>query len=225
MVTMRSVVVLAIAVLACGSAASAQTPSAPPAAAPDADRGYVEGVFQSAFGNVTSQSYGAEFGVTVRPGLQVYGEVGKVGNVATAEIGTAAQTIAGFLSQTNANVGYSVKQPVTFLVGGVKFIIPTDGKLRPYVMGGVGMANVTQDVAFTVGGADVTSVLPTQYGVQLGTDLSGSYTKAMISAGAGVMWPAWQRLVVDVQYRYGRILAEDVGISVNRLGVGIGVRF
>ena len=51
----------------------------------DADHGYVEGVIQSAFGNVTSQSYGAEVGFTVRPNLQVFGEVGRVRDVATAE--------------------------------------------------------------------------------------------------------------------------------------------
>ena len=85
--------------------------------------------------------------------------------------------------------------------------------------------NVRQDGTSTVGGADGTATLPTQYGVQLGTDLSGSYTKLMISAGAGVMWPAWERLVVDIQYRYGHILAEDVGINVNRAGVAVGFRF
>ena len=46
---------------------------------------------QSAFGNVTSQSYGGEVGVTVRPKLQVFVEGGMVRDVATAEIGTAAQ--------------------------------------------------------------------------------------------------------------------------------------
>jgi opacity protein-like surface antigen len=216
---MRSCVALAVLVLACGSAVSAQ-PSVP-----ETDRGYVEGVFQSAFGNVTSQSYGGEFGVSVRPGMQVYAEVGRIGNVATPEIGAAAQTMAGFLSQTQSNVAYSVKQPVTFVVAGIKFIVPTSGNLRPYVMAGAGMANVKQDVTFTIGGTDVTATLPAQYGVQLGTDLSGSYTKATISFGAGVMWPAWERLVVDIQYRYGRILAEDVGINTNRAGVAVGVRF
>ena len=217
---MRSCVALAMLVLAGGSTASAQTPSAP-----DTDRGYVEGVFQSAFGNVTSQSYGGEFVVSVRPGMQVYAEGGRVGNVATPEMSAAAQTIAGFLSQTQSNVAYSVKQPVTFVLAGVKFVVPTSGSLRPYLMGGAGMANVKQDASFTVGGTDVTTTLPAQYGVQLGTDLSGSYTRAMISVGAGVMWPAWEHLVVDIQYRYGRILAEDAGINVNRAGVAVGVRF
>ena len=217
---MRSFVALAIGMLALSGVANAQTsPTA------DADHGYVEGVLQSAFGNVTSQSFGAEVGVTVMPNLQVFGEFGKVRDVATTGIGSAAQLIAGFLSQTQTGVSFSVKEPVTFAVGGVKYTIPTAGAIHPYVLGGAGMATVTQNVAFTVGGTDVTSALASTYGVQLGTDLSGSFTKPMIVVGGGVMWPAWQRLVVDVQFRFGRILAEDGGINVSRAGLGVGVRF
>ena len=218
---MRVFVAVVMGTLALSGVARAQAP----ATAPDADRGYVEAVIQSAFGNVTSQSYGAEGGITVRPNIQVFVEAGMVRDVATSSIGTAAQIIAGFLSQTQANVAFRVKEPVTFGVAGIKFVVPTAGKLRPYVLAGAGMASVTQDVAFTVGGSDVTSSLATQYGVQLGTDLSGSFTKPMIVAGAGAMWPAWQRLVVDLQFRFGRILAEDGGINVSRAGIGVGVRF
>jgi hypothetical protein len=63
------------------------------------------------------------------------------------------------------------------------------------------------------------------YGVVLGADLSGSYTKPMATVGLGVMWPAWQRLVLDFQYRYGRIFADGQGINVSRAGLGFGVRF
>jgi opacity protein-like surface antigen len=218
---MRVCVAAAIMALALGGgAASAQ--SIP---APGADRGYAEAVLQSAFGNVTSQSYGAEGGFTVRPNLQVFFEGGMVRNIATDEISAAAQTIAGFLSQTQSNVGFTVRQPVGFFAGGVKLLFPTSSSLRPYVLGGGGVANVKQDVTFTIAGNDVTSVLPTQYGTTLGTDLSGSFTKPMIEFGAGLMWPAWQQLVIDVQFRYGHIFADDAGINVSRAGVGIGVRF
>ena len=212
---MRSVVALVLAMVAFGSAAAAQ----------DADRGYVEGVLQSAFGNVTSQSYGAEAGVTIKPRLQVFVEVGMVRDVATPGIGTSAQLIAGYLSQTQANVTFRVKQPVTFGAAGLKYVVPTSGSIRPYVLAGAGLASVKQDVTFAVGGSDITSSLASTYGVQLGSDLSGSFTKPMIVAGAGAMWPAWQRLVVDVQYRFGRILAEDEGINVSRAGIGVGFRF
>jgi opacity protein-like surface antigen len=217
---MRFMAVLAIASLACVRAASAQT--APVAAEPD--HGYVEGVVQSAFGNVTSQSYGVELGVSLMPNVQVFGEGGMIRDVATAEIGTAAQAIAGFLSQTQTSVQFHVKQPVTFGVAGLKYVVPTAGSLRPYVMGGGGIAQVKQDVTFTVGGSDVTQNLASQFGVQLGTDLSGTFTKPMIVAGAGLMWPAWQRLVIDVQY-YNHIFAEGSAITVNRAGVGVGIRF
>lgn len=216
---MRLLAACAMAVLTTASAVSAQTP------APNSDRGYIEGVVQSAFGNVTSQSYGAEGGVTVTPNLQVFGEAGMVRDVATSQIGAAAQLIAGFLSQTQANVQFRVKQPVTFAAAGLKYVVPTASSLRPYVMGGGGIAQVKQDVSFIVGGSDVTTNLASQFGVQLGTDLSGSFTSPMAVAGAGVMWPAWQRLVVDLQYRYGRIFAEDAGITVNRAGIGVGIRF
>jgi hypothetical protein len=205
--------------LALATVASAQTP----ASASDADHGYVEGVIQSAFGNVTSQSFGIELGFTLRPNIQVFGEVGKVRDAATSSIGAAAQIIAGALSQTQANVAFQVKEPVTFGVAGLKFIVPTAGALRPYVLAGGGVASVTQDVAFTVGGTDVTSNIGS-LGVTLGTDLSGTFAKPMIVVGAGAMWP-WQRLVVDFQYRFGRIFAEDEGINVSRAGIGVGVRF
>jgi len=35
----------------------------------------------------------------------------------------------------------------------------------------------------------------------------------------------WQRLIADLQYRFGRIFEETTPINVNRVGLGIGVRF
>jgi opacity protein-like surface antigen len=202
--------------LALGGVAHAQS-SAP-------SKGYVEAVAQSAFGNVTSQSFGGEFGVTVLPSVQLFLDVGQVHNVATAEISTAAVTIAGYLSQAQTNVDYRIKQPVTFGLAGVKLNVPVTGKLQPYVMAGGGVAKVKQDVAFSVGGTDVTGNL-TPYGVVLGADLSGTFSKPMATLGIGVMWPAWQRLVLDFQYRYGRIFADGQAINVSRAGLGFGVRF
>jgi opacity protein-like surface antigen len=89
---------------------------------------------------------------------------------------------------------------------------------------GGGVARVKQDATFSVGGTDVTDNLQ-QYFVVLGTDLSGTVTKPMFSLGIGVAWPAWKQLLLDFQYRYGRICVEDQGISINRIGLGLGFRF
>jgi len=217
---MRSFLALLVGVVTLGGVAQAQTG----AVSDPASRGYVEGVAQSAFGNVTSQSFGGEVGITILPSVSVFLEAGRVNDVTTAQLGAAAQTIGGALALTQATAAYHVKEPTTFGVLGAKYVVPTTGKLRPYVMAGGGIAHVSQNATFLVGGTDVTSTLAT-YGVTLGSDLSGSFTKPMMVVGGGAMYPAWQSLVIDIQYRYGRVFADGGGINVSRIGVGVGVRF
>ena len=89
---------------------------------------------------------------------------------------------------------------------------------------GFGLARVTSDVTFTLGGTEAPANTLAPF-VTLGSDLSGTSTRPMLTLGAGATWPAWQSLIVDFQYRWGRIFAEDAGITTNRAGVGVGVRF
>ena len=187
-------------------------------------RGYVEAVAQSAFGNVTSQSFGGEAGITISPGIQIFVEGGQVRDASTTDLGGSAQVIAGFLSKTQSGVSFQVKEPITFGAGGIRYIFPVTSVLQPYVLGGGGAARIKKDAKFLVSGSDITSNLD-QFGVVLGTDLSGSETKPLLTLGGGVAWPLWQRLVVDFQYRYSRVFATGQGINVNRAGVGLGVRF
>lgn len=218
---MRIVIIAAAVLLTGASITFAQTPTA----TPPTTKGYAEVVAQSAFGNVTSQSYGGEIGVTVAPRIQVFIDAGQVRDAAPSSLGTGAQLVAGFLSQTQNAVAFRAKQPVTFGVAGVRYGVPlATTALEPYVIGGAGVARVKRDVSFSVAGNDVTSTID-QFGVVLGTDLSGSETKPMLSIGGGIAWPAWQHLVVDFQYRYGRIFTASQGVNVNRAGVGVGVRF
>jgi opacity protein-like surface antigen len=227
---MRSPFAFVVAAALLGQSAYAQ---AQPGAGATPDKGYLEAVAQSAFGNVTSQSYGVEGGVTVWANLQIFVEAGRTSNVATPDLGSSAQQIATYLSGVqSASVSVTVKEPVAFGAAGVRLRFPVGSKATPYVMGGIGFAKVTKDVHFLLGGTDATNNLA-QYGVTLGSDLTGSYTKPMLVVGGGVAWAAWQRLVIDVQYRYGRIFPEDQtpssaatqGINVNRVGAGIGVAF
>jgi opacity protein-like surface antigen len=222
----RIAAALAAIVLTIGHRAHAQTRSSTP---DPEDRGYVEALAHSAFGNVTSQSYGVEAGGTVWRSaqghdLQIFGEFGNVRDVTTPEISAAAQLVAGALSQVQSSaVTYSVKQPVTFFGGGLRYLVKLpQAPVRPYVVGGFGLAQVKNDVVFQLGGVDATTAL-SQF-VTIGTDLSGSETKSMLTLGGGVVWPAWERLIVDFRYRYGRIFT-DTPITVSRAGIGIGVRF
>jgi opacity protein-like surface antigen len=197
-----------------GVTAIAQTTASSPG------RGYAEAVAQSAFGNVTSQSYGAEVGVTVAPAIQVFLEGGRVRNAAPIDLASGAAVIAGVLQAQ-----FTAKEPITFGIAGVRYLIATPGPIEPYVLAGVGIARVKKDVAFSVSGSDVTAILQQPpYNTVLGSDLSGSESKAMLALGGGVVWPVWQHLAVDLQYRFGRVFA-DPRVNVNRAGVGIGVRF
>lgn len=211
--------IVAAAILMLGGVAHAQTPSSG-----DPSHGYVEANIQSSFGNVTSQSFGAEIGIAVYGPLQVFAEFGRARDVAAPEIGAEAQQIAGALSQTRAGVSFQVRQPATFGLAGVRYAYQAEPRIIPYVLGGFGAAQVKQEVSFAINGSDVTSTLA-QYGVVLGSRLTGSETKPMLVLGGGVQVPLWQRLVIDLQYRYGRIFTPDIATNVNRAGIGVGVRF
>jgi opacity protein-like surface antigen len=217
---MRSFVLLMVGTLVLSSAAQAQSAATPA----KESKGYVEGVAQSAFGNVTSQSFGLELGFTVASPFQIFVDAGYVRDAAPSDLGISATVIASFLSQTQSNVAFRGKEPITFGVAGVRYTVAVSPKVQPYVLVGGGVAQVKKDVSFTINGTDVTSTLA-QYGVVLGGDLSGDETKPMVSVGAGVVWPVWQNLIVDFQYRWGRVFTSDQGLNINRAGIGIGVQF
>lgn len=213
-VRIRISVTAVLASLAAGGVAHAQ---AGPASGPT--KGYVEAVAQSAFGNVTSQSFGGELGVTVRPQIQVFAEGGVVRDASPASLGTRAQSVAVGIAAVAGSADFHVKQPVTFGIGGLKYIIPTASRVQPYVLAGGGAARVKRDVTFSTPAGSVTQF------ATIGTDLSGSETKGMASIGAGVAVPVWNALVVDLQYRYGRVFTSGEGLNINRAGVGVGIRF
>jgi opacity protein-like surface antigen len=210
--------ILANAVLvwmALAGAASAQTPLTL------ADEtGYVEFFAQSSFSNVTSQAYGGEAGYVLNPAVQIFGEFVWVRNTAPDSLSANAQTIAAGISAAAGNASYQVRQPATFGVGGVKYVVPTEqSRVRPYVLAGLGVAAVKRDVTFSTTAGDVSQF------ATIGTDLSGTETKAMVSFGGGVGVPVGRMMIIDVQYRYGHVFTSDEGLNINRLGVGLGVRF
>jgi opacity protein-like surface antigen len=211
---MRRLVFAVLVWTALGGVAFAQSPTA----ADDA-KGYVEFVAQSAFGNVTSQSFGGEIGFAVKRGLQVFVEGGYIRDTTPASLSTAAQSIAAGISAQAGGGGYSVKQPVTFGVGGLKYLFPVDqSTFAPYVMAGGGAARVEKNVSFSVATGQVADY------VTLGSDLAGTETKGMISLGIGVDWAIGKAFMIDLNYRYGRVFTSE-GLNINRVGAGVGVRF
>lgn len=211
---MKLIVAGLAATLALSGVAHAQS------AAPS--KGYIEGIAQSAFGNVTSQSFGVEGGVSMTDTVQIFAEAGMIRDTAPDTIGPAAQKIAVALGSGSA---YSVAQPIGFGLIGLRYNIPMEGRaLHPYISVGGGLASVKRDVAFTVNGTDVTDTLDT-YGVVLGSDLAGTQRKLMISGGVGLVYNITRTILFDANYRFGRIQTDGTSTNVNRVGGGIGFRF
>ena len=222
---MRTFLLLMSGAIVLSGVADAQTRTAAAPPSPAVEKGYVEGVAQSAFGNVTTQSYGVEVGATVRHDLQVFAEFGRIKDVADTTFTGGAGAIANALAQLQpAAVGFSARRPVIFVAGGVKYRPPTTLKVQPYVLGGFGFATVKNDVAFTLAGSETSASALAQY-VTFGSDLSGQSTKPLLTLGAGVTWPIWQALLLDFQYRFGRIFTDEQATTTNRAGIGFGVRF
>ena len=227
------VATVVVVTLACalGMTAKATAQTEPSRSVSDYQLGYAQGLVQSSFGTVTSQSFGGEIGFNVGRSLRVFVEAGRARDAARPTLGPSAQIIASYLAQTQTGaVSFSVKQPVAFGLGGIRYVFPYDEDFEPYVMGGLGVARDTRAVRFSIAGTDVTDAIG-QHGVVLGTDLSGSSMNVMVSLGGGLVWNAFSPLFVDLHYRYGRILSDGAtgvdgaGINLNRAGIGVGMRF
>ena len=214
-----------------GGVAHAQTPapasSAPATQAAPAGRTdrYVEGFGGWTFGEKGSQFFGGEFGFPWKPNIHIFVEAGRVNNAGGSAIREAADRLEQGLAQITSGATVDAEQPTFFVGGGLRYSVPIQGsRAQPFVLGGAGVSNVKHDVTVMVNGQDVTSSLE-QIGVALGTDLSGSFTKAHIVLGGGLAISINPKTFFEISYRMLHIFAEDSAITVNRAGLGLGVRF
>ena len=185
---------------------------------------YVEVNFGPTLGHKSDTFVGGEAGYHVTPALDVILEASHMGNVATTDLDDRAAIIANFLGGTA-----STSFKVTMGAVGLRYNFDlTSPRVRPYVLAGVGIANVKTEVAFAVNGATID---PVSRGVQLGGDLSGSHNKTILVFGFGVNVPFKTRYFADLGYRYGQILAKtdnfetDKSIPTQRVVLGAGIRF
>jgi opacity protein-like surface antigen len=207
------------------TACGAGTAHAQTAGTTGPDRGYAELTVGATLGHKSDSSIGGEAGYTLSDTWQLFLEGGRMGNVATADVDARAALIGSAIGATVSTV-----QRAAYFDIGAKYRLYEYGRWRPYALLGVGATGVKTTVNFNIGGDDVTGRLD-QYGVQLGRDLSGAVTKGFLTIGAGANATFGRRYLLDLSYRYGRILSKksaivnDVGINTQRLQAGVGIRF
>jgi opacity protein-like surface antigen len=184
---------------------------------------YVEVNGGPTLGHKSDKFFGGEAGFRIAGDLDVFVEAAHMGNVATTDLDNRATIIANFLGGT-ATTAFVVNHAA----GGVRYNFTVSPRVKPYVLAGVGFAQVKTEVEFAVGG---TAVDPATRGVQLGGDLSGTHNKTILVFGFGAHVPFKSQFFADLGYRYGQILAKtdnfetDTAIPTQRVVLGVGMRF
>jgi hypothetical protein len=164
---------------------------------------------------------GGELAFRMTERIDVFGEGIGLQDLVTKPRRDLATQVGSYLasSQGRAASG-SIKVPAFYAGGGLRIRLTTASGVYPYVSGGAGMARLTLTPMFVLGGADVTASLA-QYGVTLGSDLTGTQVKPAVTAGLGVraVHPRWY---IDGGLR---LLTVFIDQRVNFVGVGAGVGF
>jgi opacity protein-like surface antigen len=177
-------------------------------------------------GHKSDTFLGGEAGLRLVAGLDIFVEGGHMGNVGTSQLDSAAAKIADYLGAT-----VSTAKKVNYVDGGIRYHVHAIPVVHPYVLVGVGLADVKTEATFAVGGTTLTSADLANRGVQLGGDLSGSSRKTLVVGGVGVNVPFLKHLFVDIGYRYGRVFPKtgevetDTSLNTQRVVVGIGITF
>lgn len=198
--------------------ASAQTPAPAPGRLSIGIEGGAEAVEH------VGGAGGVRLGLALSSRVEVFGEALYLQDVVTRRRVESAKDVAGYLAQSQGQTASATLTAPAWTFGaGVRLFLTGPHGLRPYVVGQAGVARVTLQPAFTLAGADVTSNLG-QYGVTLGSDLTGSISKPTYGGGFGVVAGrgAW---TLDLALRVLSIQFDGQPANASTFVVGIGRKF
>jgi opacity protein-like surface antigen len=188
-----------------------------------ASRGYAEFDVAATLGHKSDTAIGGEAGFQIRPNLDVFFEGGHIGNAASSNLDAGANLIAN-------NVGATANaiSKVNYFDVGIRYRFNASPKVHPYASIGIGAANVKNETTFSING---TTVPEESIGIQSGTDLNGSETKAFLMVGVGATVPLKPRYFLDFSYRFGGALgaADPIAgtstLKTSRVQAGLGLTF
>lgn len=216
--------VLIVACLASARSAAAQSPAVSNATRPT-DTSWFLGVTAGA-GSVHKAAglVGGQLGFRLSDRIEIFGEGLGLQNVVNTERLDLANRVGTYLQASQGGtVSSTIKAPAFYAGGGLHLMLTGVQRVRPFVAVGAGVARVTLQPAFTLGGADVTASLP-QYGLTLGSDLTGSLTKPAFEGGIGVRI-AQGRWGIDADVGVISIRTAGSATNVLRTTVGFGLGF
>jgi hypothetical protein len=226
-----SVLVL-LAAVGTASPAQAQAPTPAPtatanpaASAPIVNLWYIGGAGGAGIVDSASATGNVEAGFRIWKNLDLLVEGGYAGNLATRRELDRAGTIAASVEASQGSpVTSTVTVPSNYATFGARWVFESSGRFRPYVLVSVGGVAVDLKPKFVLNGADVTGSL-SNFGVTLGTDISGKYRPLAFGGGVGVLMPLGQRWYLDGSLRLLSVNTTDQRTNLSRITVGIGRRF
>ena len=191
-----------------------------PAAAAAQDGAYVGGLGGVTFNTVSSGLFAGNVGVHVGRGIFVIGEVGRAANVLPKEIEDELDAAVELIEElTGLPVTLRVKLPATYGFGGVRWFAPGEGRLRPFLEGGVGVAHLSADIRATLGGIPVPDSVVDDFDT---VDLDRN--ELLLALGGGITIGVTRTLSVDAGYRLFHVSVEEEAPTSNTSVLYAGVR-
>jgi hypothetical protein len=111
-------------------------------------------------------------------------------------------------------VTIDVKIPAFYAAGGLRYNVPTTGRLRPFINGDVGVGHISADITSTVAGIDISR------DVEEAADL-GTANKFLLGLGGGATLGLTDAVGLDIGYRFNRIFTDDPAINASALYAAI----
>jgi opacity protein-like surface antigen len=182
------------------------------------DKGYVQGVGGLTFQSEVSGLFGGEFGVNITRDVQIYGQVGRMINILPKSIQDDLDDAAQSLTVlTGDRWQFDGKIPATYFGGGVKLLIPTGARVRPFVIAGVGAATLKASIKEIDLGEILDDLIDEGFIDE--EDVRG--TEFAFEFGGGLSIPVGVRMQIEGGYRLMRISS----VNVSRFVGSVGVRF
>jgi hypothetical protein len=181
-------------------------PSSPPPQVPEVGprppKGYLEGIAGVTFQTESGGFVAGAVLVSVSPIFQVFGEIGYLSNVLPKsdqeEFDAIASEVSGLVIDSQA--------PFFYGMGGVRALVPTDGKVRPYLDFGFGISRGKEERSIVLEGEDVTADFRVAGDEFVRTPTT---TGLLWGLGGGINVLLSNQLVLDIGYRYMRISVEE----------------
>jgi hypothetical protein len=181
-----------------------------PSAAPAQERGHAAFVFGWTFGEQNGSLYGAQFGAGVGRGFSIVGGIESLQDVLTGRYALFLYDVASL-----PGVDLTAEIPGLYYGGGLRWSVPGAG-ISPFAQVEMGATTVSPEIAFTVGGQDVTD--------QILAPGELDETAFTFVLGGGLRGNIGDSFLVEVAFKFFDIMTEQE-LSLNKLSFAIGARF